>query len=103
MKTLLIKALRNLAGVALMLLGFIWLFTPGQGLLTLAAGFALLEFPGKPAVTERILLCSGAVARVVPLPRKQKLIAAFERSSFGKRAREFLQRRARERFQDGQS
>lgn len=44
---LLLVLLKNALGVVLVLLGFIMLFTPGQGLLTLLAGLLLMNFPGK--------------------------------------------------------
>lgn len=39
--------LKNLFGAALLLLGLVMLFTPGQGLLTALVGLMLLNFPGK--------------------------------------------------------
>lgn len=39
--------LKNLVGVILVVAGFIMLFTPGQGTLTLLAGILMLNFPGK--------------------------------------------------------
>src|SRR5262245_8002468 len=38
---------KNLVGVLLVATGFIMLFTPGQGLLTIAVGLVLVNFPGK--------------------------------------------------------
>lgn len=38
---------RNLLGWLLVLAGFIMLFTPGQGLLTMLAGLALADWPGR--------------------------------------------------------
>lgn len=40
-------ALKNAAGLLLLLAGIGMLFLPGQGLLTILAGLFLLEFPGK--------------------------------------------------------
>lgn len=62
---------RNLLGAALMLLGAVMLVTPGQGLLTLLAGFLLLDFPGKYRI-ERWVLATGAVARPVNWLRRRK-------------------------------
>ena len=38
---------KNLLGVILMIMGVAMLVLPGQGLLTLLAGFLLIDFPGK--------------------------------------------------------
>lgn len=40
-------AVKNAAGLVLLLAGIGMLFLPGQGLLTIMAGLFLLEFPGK--------------------------------------------------------
>ena len=39
--------LKNLLAIVLILLGLIMLVTPGQGLITVLAGLALLDVPGK--------------------------------------------------------
>ena len=39
--------LKNLLGVVLIVLGILMLVLPGQGLLTIAAGLMLVNFPGK--------------------------------------------------------
>ncbi len=39
--------LKNLLGLVIAVGGFIMLFTPGQGLLTLVVGILLMNFPGK--------------------------------------------------------
>lgn len=44
---LVVRVLKNLLGVTLVLLGFLLLFLPGQGLLTIAVGLLLVDFPGK--------------------------------------------------------
>jgi hypothetical protein len=44
---LVLVILKNALGVVLVLLGFVMLFTPGQGLLTLLTGLLLMNFPGK--------------------------------------------------------
>jgi hypothetical protein len=38
---------KNLLGIVLILAGLIMLLVPGQGLLTVAAGLVLVDFPGK--------------------------------------------------------
>jgi Na+/H+ antiporter NhaD/arsenite permease-like protein len=47
------RILRNLLGVALVLLGIAMLLLPGQGLLTLLVGVLLVDFPGKHALVVR--------------------------------------------------
>ena len=47
--------LKNLIGVLLMLAGIAMLLLPGQGLLTLAIGLLLLDFPHKHRVERRII------------------------------------------------
>lgn len=44
---LLLGGVKNALGALLVLLGFIMLVTPGQGLLTLLVGLLLMNFPGK--------------------------------------------------------
>lgn len=41
------RLLKNLLGVVLLLAGFVMLFTPGQGILTILAGLWLMDLPGK--------------------------------------------------------
>lgn len=42
-----VPLVKNLLGIILVLGGFIMLFVPGQGLLTMLAGTVLMDFPGK--------------------------------------------------------
>ncbi len=42
--------LKNLLGGLLLAVGFIMLFTPGQGLLTLLLGLMIMDYPGKYAL-----------------------------------------------------
>lgn len=68
---------KNLIGIALMLLGFLLLFLPGQGLLTLFAGTMLADVPGKRALLRRLLGARGvrpAVERLRMRYRKEPLI-----------------------------
>ena len=44
---LLLRALKNVTGGGLVLLGFAMLVLPGQGVLTILIGLTLLDFPGK--------------------------------------------------------
>jgi hypothetical protein len=47
--------IRNLLGVILILAGIVMLLLPGQGLLTLAVGVFLMDFPGKHRLERRII------------------------------------------------
>lgn len=46
--------LKNLLGTLLLAMGFIMLFVPGQGVLTMLLGLALTSFPGKRRLEQRI-------------------------------------------------
>lgn len=39
--------MKNLMGLVLILMGFLMLFVPGQGVLTILAGLSVMNFPGK--------------------------------------------------------
>ncbi len=54
--------LKNLLGAALVALGLLMLFTPGQGLVTLLTGLLLMNFPGKYRL-ERALVARESVFR----------------------------------------
>ncbi|MEZ4278893.1 MAG: hypothetical protein R3F21_04640 [Myxococcota bacterium] len=47
--------LKNLLGFVLLAGGFILLFVPGQGLLTMAVGLLLIDYPGKFALERRVV------------------------------------------------
>ena len=47
--------LKNLLGFVLLTGGFIMLFVPGQGLLTMAVGLLLIDYPGKFALERRVV------------------------------------------------
>ncbi len=46
---------KNLLGIVLLIGGFIMLFIPGQGLLTLAMGMLLLDYPGKYQLEKKLI------------------------------------------------
>ena len=46
---------RNLLGAALLLVGFVMLLTPGQGVLSILLGISLLDIPGKRRLELSIL------------------------------------------------
>lgn len=50
-----IMALKNLLGALLLVAGFIMLFTPGQGLLTILFGLTIMNYPGKYRLECRII------------------------------------------------
>ena len=58
---LVLVLLKNALGLLLVLLGFIMLFTPGQGLLTLLTGLLLMNFPGKYRLERWLLLRPGVL------------------------------------------
>jgi len=61
---LVLRILKNLLGVLLLVLGFIMLFIPGQGILTMLFGVALTDFPGKRRLQTRIA-CTPRVRRTL--------------------------------------
>jgi len=62
---------KNLLGVIVLLLGFLMLFMPGQGLLTILVGLALMDFPGKRGL-ERRLVARPSVKKAVDWVRERK-------------------------------
>jgi len=46
---------KNIVGCVLLLGGFVMLFVPGQGVLTMVAGLVLIDYPGKFALERRIV------------------------------------------------
>jgi hypothetical protein len=47
--------LKNLIGVVFVFVGFLMLFLPGQGVLTVLIGITLLEFPGKRTLEAKLI------------------------------------------------
>ncbi len=47
--------LKNLLGIILFLGGFIMLFTPGQGILSMLIGLSLTNFPGKRRLERKLI------------------------------------------------
>ena len=52
---LLMIGAKNLLGLALVLGGLVMLFIPGQGLLTMAMGLLLMDYPGKYRLERRLV------------------------------------------------
>jgi hypothetical protein len=63
-------ALRAVAGGLLIALGIAMLVLPGQGVLTMMAGLALLPFPGKRALELKLMRTRG-VRKLVTAIRKK--------------------------------
>ena len=61
---------RNITGAILFVMGFIMLFIPGQGLLTMLAGLVSMKFPGKTYLVHRLLSLSVLQAGLNGLRRK---------------------------------
>lgn len=55
---------KNLLGLALLLMGFIMIFTPGQGFLTILIGLMLINFPGKYRLERLVLSRPGIRERI---------------------------------------
>ena len=69
--------LKNILGLAVVLMGIAMLVLPGQGLLTILIGFMLLDFPGKFAC-ERWLVSRQLVLRSVNWLRHRSHKAPLE-------------------------
>lgn len=74
---LVFMGVKNLLGAALVLLGILMLFTPGQGLLTLLVGLLLMNFPGKYQL-ERALVARPGVFRSLNWLRQRRGSGPFE-------------------------
>ena len=67
---ILIVLAKNLLGLVLVAAGFIMLFIPGQGLLTIGIGIVLLDFPGK-YTAERWVVRRAPIRRSINRIRKR--------------------------------
>ncbi len=67
---LLARGMKNLLGILFLLAGFVMLFIPGQGILTILLGLSLVEFPGKQRRQVQVLQ-SSRVQRLVQWCRKK--------------------------------
>jgi hypothetical protein len=52
---LFLRLARNLVGLILLAGGFLMLFIPGQGILTMVMGLILIDYPGKYSVEKAII------------------------------------------------
>lgn len=66
----LVLIVKNILGYILFLLGIVMLFIPGQGLLSMALGILLMNFPGKKNV-ERKFFSNKKVNNVINLIRRK--------------------------------
>ena len=55
-------AAKNLIGVVLLVAGFVMLFVPGQGVITILAGIFLMDLPGKRRFERSLLRRRGVLA-----------------------------------------
>lgn len=62
--------IKNLFGYILFILGVIMLFIPGQGLLSIALGMLLINFPGKKKV-EKKMFSNKKVNKIINIIRKK--------------------------------
>ncbi len=62
--------MKNILGFVFIIAGFIMLFIPGQGLLTIFIGISLINFPGKQKL-ERKLIFHPKVLPVINSIRKK--------------------------------
>ena len=73
----LIFFIKNAVGILLLAAGIIMLFIPGQGILTIIMGLALMDFPGKRNV-EIKLLRLHSVQKTLNWLRKNKDLKTFK-------------------------
>lgn len=66
----LLIGVKNLLGLGVFAAGVVMLFVPGQGILTMAVGILLLDFPGKFRV-ERWIVTRGPVRRSIDYLRRR--------------------------------
>ncbi len=75
--SVLVRVLRNLAGLALLITGVAMLVLPGQGLLSILLALTLLDFPGKQALLRRLVVKKG-VAKALQWLRDKTHKPPFE-------------------------
>ncbi len=74
---LMIVVSKNVAGIALLLSGIAMLLLPGQGLLTIAIGLLLMDFPGKHRLERRVAK-SRPVRRSINWIRKKRNVPPLQ-------------------------
>lgn len=61
---LLMFAVKNVVGYLLLLSGFLMLFLPGQGILTMLTGLLLMDYPGKFQLERKIALSPTVLSKL---------------------------------------
>lgn len=61
---LLMFAVKNVVGYLLLFSGFLMLFLPGQGILTMLAGLLLMDYPGKFQLERKIALSPAVLSKL---------------------------------------
>ncbi len=74
---LVLALLKNIVGGLLVLIGFVLLFTPGQGVLMMLVGLLIMNFPGKYRL-ERLLVAREGVFRALNWLRAKRSLPPFE-------------------------
>lgn len=69
---LFILTLKNLIGIIFLMIGFILLFIPGQGLLTILIGLIMVNFPGKYKIERRLVQKPGIIQAINSIRTKFK-------------------------------
>ena len=67
---LLMFAVKNVVGYLLLLSGFLMLFLPGQGILTMLTGLLLMDYPGKFQLERKIALSPTVLSKLNWLRKK---------------------------------
>ena len=65
-----LRILKNALGCVLIVAGFLMLFLPGQGLLSILLGLSLVQFPGKRRLELRLLRLHGIRSSVAWIRQK---------------------------------
>jgi peptidoglycan biosynthesis protein MviN/MurJ (putative lipid II flippase) len=66
----LLLIIKNILGILLVLSGFIMLFIPGQGILTMIAGIVLMDFPYKYKMMRKVIKNSRVLGFINRLRKK---------------------------------
>ena len=61
---LFLRLLKNVCGTVFLIAGFIMLFTPGPGVLSVLVGVILCDFPGKRRVERKIIARPRVLAMI---------------------------------------
>jgi hypothetical protein len=57
-------AVKNVVGYLLLFSGFLMLFLPGQGILTMLTGLLLMDYPGKFQLERKIALSPAVLSKL---------------------------------------